>query len=453
MNSHPERKFSENVKAFRINSSVYAASRIRNSPLFFTRILWFLILVACLIGSICKIWDFYYLYQQYPVVVDLHVDHMRTLQFPAVTICNLNRIKNSKTPYSKPIKIVPQSFKPPGTSLVLSERNSLVSCTQDPNGTNSSKRNPFNDLEFLKKHYEMDKNEISKLGHSLSDMLEECSFNGKSCSAIQFTHFVSFRFGNCFTFNQKTQGKEPVQISNVGVGSGLILKLNLEIDRYIRISHTEGAIITIHSPEEIPNPEEDGLIASPKYETLISLRQTVVNRLPDPYKDQCLDYKAKKKEFVNRNECIRTCIQDHNFAKCGCTEPTLKIRKNLKVCNLKNMTEICCLDNALYDLTQHEPVCDCPLPCSSVYYKEKVSRALLNKKYFGKISDMKLNIFYESLERNMYEYRPKYNLSELLSYLGNIFGLWLGLSLVVVFELFEALLSCIKFIRTFEYPV
>ncbi|GFV60924.1 acid-sensing ion channel 3 [Trichonephila clavipes] len=113
------------------------------------------------------------------------------------------------------------------------------------------------------------------------------------------------------------QGKESVQVSNVGVESGLILKLNLDIVPYAQISHTEGGIITINSPEEIPNPEEDGFIASPKYETLISLRQTVVYRLPAPYKNQCLDYKAKKKGFVNRNECIRKCVQVNNFAKCG----------------------------------------------------------------------------------------------------------------------------------------
>ncbi|GFT13863.1 acid-sensing ion channel 1C [Nephila pilipes] len=424
-----------------INSSVYVASRISNSPIFLIRLFWFLILIACLICSTYRILEFYYLYQQYPIVLSLHVDHKYNLQFPAITICNLNRRKTVKIPVSPggpPIEI----NLPIGTPLLLSERSSLISCKKRENSKSDHKRRNFKKLEFLKRHYGMDKTQISKLGHNISDMLEECSMNGKSCSALHLNQFVSFRFGNCFTFNKKIQGKEPESISEVGAGSGLILKLNLETDKYASITHTKGAVITIHNPEEIPNPEENGFIVSPGYETSISLRQSVVHRLPAPYKDRCLNYQTKAKEYANKNECIRSCIQNHNFAKCSCIDPTLVVRKNKKVCNLMNVTEICCLDEVLKYLTYNEPVCDCPLPCNSVHYNEKVSRALLPRTHPVKTSAMKLNVFFASLERYVYEYRPKYNFPEFLSYLGNMLGLWLGLSLVAVFELFEKLLIC-----------
>ncbi|GFT99640.1 acid-sensing ion channel 1, partial [Nephila pilipes] len=241
-------------------------------------------------------------------------------------------------------------------------------------------------------------------------------------------------------------GKEPEPILEVGAGSGLILKLNLETDKYASITHTKGAIITIHNPEEIPNPEENGFIVSPGYETSISLRQTVVRRLPAPYKDRCLNYKSKANEYSNKNECIRSCVQDHNFEKCRCIDPTLVIKRNKKICNLKNMTKICCLDEVLKYLTYNGPVCDCPLPCNSVHYNEKVSKALLPRTHPGKTSSMKLNVFYSSLERQVYEYRPKFDFPEFLSYLANMLGLWLGLSLVAVFELFEKLLICAKYL-------
>ncbi|GFT36817.1 acid-sensing ion channel 1 [Nephila pilipes] len=428
-----------------INSSVYVVSRISNSKFFLTRLFWFIILITCLICFTYRIQEFYHLYHQYPVVVSLRLDHKYNLHFPAITICNLNRRKTVKIPEGpggSPIEI----NLPIGTPLLLSERSSLISCKKRENGTSDRERGNFKKLEFLETHYTMDKKEISKHGHNIPDMLKECSMNGKSCSALHLNQFVSFRFGNCFTFNKKRQEMESEQISEVGAGSGLNLRLNLEIDKYASITHTMGAVITIHNPEEIPNPEENGFIVSPGYEISISLKQTVVRRFPAPYKDRCLNYKRKANEYANKNECIRSCIQGHNFAKCSCIDPTLVVRKNEKLCNLMNVTEICCLDEVLKYLTYNGPVCDCPLPCNSVHYNEKVSKALLPRTHPGKTSSMKLNVFYSSLERQVYEYRPKFDFPEFLSYLGNILGLWLGLSLVAVFELFENVLLCAKYI-------
>ncbi|GFS91370.1 acid-sensing ion channel 1 [Nephila pilipes] len=115
------------------------------------------------------------------------------------------------------------------------------------------------------------------------------------------------------------------------------------------------------------------------------------------------------------------------------------------------MTVICCLDEVLKYLTYNGPVCDCPLPCNSVHYNEKVSKAPLTRINPGKTSALKLNVFYVSLERHVYEYRPKYDFSEFLNYLGNMLGLWLGLSLVAVFELFENVLLCAKYLAKSEF--
>ncbi|GFS91365.1 acid-sensing ion channel 4, partial [Nephila pilipes] len=173
-----------------INSSVYVATRISNSPQFLIKLLWLLILITCLICSTYRIQEFYYLYQQYPAVVSLRLDQKYNLQFPAVTVCNLNR-RNIAKRYLVPLK--PHGPKsqtlPIGTPILLTERSSLISCQKIVNGTNDRESR----IGFLKRHYAMDKNEISKLGHNISEMLEECSMNRKSCSALHLNQFVSFR--------------------------------------------------------------------------------------------------------------------------------------------------------------------------------------------------------------------------------------------------------------------
>ncbi|GFQ98973.1 acid-sensing ion channel 5 [Trichonephila clavata] len=425
------------------NSSVYAVSRMCNSQFSFIKILWLLLFIASFIGSSYRIKEFFSLYQQYPAVVSLRVDHKKRMEFPAISVCNLNRRKDLTNCAVSNFGRLPDL----GTPLVLSESRNLISCAKYRSNVLLHDRRRLKELEFLNQHYGMNKTSIKMLGHRISNLLQKCSFDGKYCRKDYLSEFVSFRYGNCFTFNKKIDGRKPLKISSTGVRSALTLLLNLEVCSYQNSTDMIGAIITVHTPDEIPNPEKDGFIVSPGFEVSISLKQTVIHRLRAPYRDRCMDYKAQAKKFLSKNECIRSCMQDHSFAKCNCINPTLAVKSNLKTCNFKNISEICCLDDVLNDLTQHGPVCDCPLPCRSVYFNKKLSRAILNEKYAIRKSVVRLNIFYESFEKHVYEYSPKFDVSKVLSYLGNILGLWVGLSMIAVFEVLEKLVFLYKYIK------
>ncbi|GFS81299.1 uncharacterized protein NPIL_423751 [Nephila pilipes] len=95
------------------------------------------------------------------------------------------------------------------------------------------------------------------------------------------------------------------------------------------------------------------------------------------------------------------------------------------------------------------PICDCPQPCRSTSYNEILSRAIwpskayilkdpFNFQYFRK-GGVRLNIFYSSLERTVYKQKAKFEGFELLSFLGCELGLWLGLSLLGMFDVMERL--------------
>ncbi|GBN15065.1 Degenerin mec-10 [Araneus ventricosus] len=376
---------------------------------------------------------------------------MENLEFPAVTVCNLNRIQPDNN------GIHPETIGLIATPLLMSELISFHGCKMLQNGTNF--QNKINGLasNFMKQY-----DTLNELRQEPSQFIDECSFNGKKCSLDYIKPLTHLRFGNCVTFNSRVTNAEPWRTSETGVKSGLILEIRLITDK--GFSQTKGAKIVVHNTNDEPDPEESGYVISPGYETSISLRQTVFRRLPAPYKDNCIDYKSQNKLFIrSKNQCIRSCIQEQNIANCGCIDLTLENLKKIKPCDIMNETQSCCLNEVLLKMANHGTKCNCPLPCFSATYHEKLSRtrlisSALNTSIMFTTSilrdtiyqleayeqKVRINIFYSELERYVYEQQPKWTELQLLSYLGNELGVWLGLSLVIIFELFEKVLIILK---------
>ncbi|GIX77034.1 FMRFamide-activated amiloride-sensitive sodium channel [Caerostris extrusa] len=62
------------------------------------KITWIAILTGAWIGCCYQIYGFLDQYFKYPVIVDLLMEQLETITFPAVTICNLNRMKSEYEP-------------------------------------------------------------------------------------------------------------------------------------------------------------------------------------------------------------------------------------------------------------------------------------------------------------------------------------------------------------------
>ncbi|GFU35684.1 acid-sensing ion channel 3 [Nephila pilipes] len=124
-----------------------------------------------------------------------------------------------------------------------------------------------------------------------------------------------------------------------------------------------GARVVIHHPNETSSPGDQGFNANPCTEISVSLRQSIMYRLPTPFRDHCVDYKRRQGSSVsNQKDCVRTCIQKENFAKCNCIDQTLSVMTNSTHCSFTNHTQMCCLDDVLETLSNYGPFCDCPQP-------------------------------------------------------------------------------------------
>ncbi|GFX50820.1 degenerin mec-10 [Trichonephila clavipes] len=364
----------------------------------------------------------------------LEKEEAESITFPAVSVCNFNRIRVDNGPDGNS-----KNKRPPiGAPLLISEGRHLFRCSNDAQSSKrSSSKRKKDKQRFLTKFYKMDKKTRFKNGHHPSNFVSNCFFNRKICPGNFTTHFQNLRYGNCVIFNKQTQEIDPLSVSRIGPWSGLVLDLYLDTSFYSSTTETLDARVVIHDPEETPSPEEHGFNVDPSNEVSVSLRQSVMYRLPAPFREKCFDYKTHQGSSVkNQKDCVKTCIQIENFAKFGCTDThkTLNVISNLTQCSLTNQTQMCCLNDVLDEMSSFGPTCDCPLPCRSVSYNELLSKAKWpSNAYIWKKSlslqgirkdRVRLNIFYSSLERTVYKQKAKFEDFELLSFLGCELGLW-----------------------------
>ncbi|GFT51836.1 acid-sensing ion channel 1B [Nephila pilipes] len=410
------------------------------------KLFWSLLLVIGLIGSAYKSYKFINFYFLYPIVFTLEKVEEENLTFPPVSICNFNRIKLECIDSGELNSINEEPVT--GTPLLLSERIHLFQCGNIQSSKRSKREKDRQRL--LTNFYEMDEETRRLNGHEPFEFIKSCFFNRKICPENLTTSFENLRYGNCVTFNKKTREMKPLYVSHIGPDSGLVLDLYLETSFYSPATESFGARVVIHDPNETPSPEEQGFNVGPGYEISVSLRQSIMYRLPTPFRDHCVDYEKRQGSSVrSQKDCVWTCIQTENFDKCGCIDQTLSVMNNLKHCNLTNQTQMCCLNDVLEKMSNSGPICDCPQPCRSISYNEILSRAIWPSKAsilkesstFQYLRDdkIRLNIFYSSLERTVYKQKAKFKGFELLSFLGCELGLWLGLSLLGMFDIFEKL--------------
>ncbi|GFY37026.1 acid-sensing ion channel 1 [Trichonephila inaurata madagascariensis] len=447
------------------NSSIFAVSQIDRSEKLYAKLLWMLTLSLTLVGCCYYIYRFMDLYFTYPIKVTLNIEVQSSVNFPSVTVCNMNRMKSKYEPclasdadFRKCSTGREHQFGS-GFTFKLPERRNFQSCYSQLNGKRQKDADNF--TEFFEKYSELKQVKRRFYGHQLKDLIQSCSFRGKPYDKDQFSYFFNARYGNCFTFNScdddSYDPKEELAVTSTGRESGLELILNVEHEQYLPISHTIGGRIVIHNSLN-PDPEGSGISIIPGYETDILLQQTSILRLPAPYKDECVFYNDDS-SIKNQAACIESCLQDYNLVKCGCIEPEFQDLEynDLKKCDMKSSTDMCCLDGVLNYLAIHGTNCSCPLPCVTEKFTEHTTMAtwpsgayffrggsnVTNKDWDSlksyRASHAKINIFFTTLEKIVYEQKPCFHESELLSHLGGELGLWLGLSIVAVFELLEVL--------------
>ena len=116
--------------------------------------------------------------------------------------------------------------------------------------------------------------------HRIEEMLlptpifDSCDINGTPCGSMNFTSFISFIFGQCYTFNSG-QGHHPIiNATMAGQLNGLKLLLHIEKDSYLdnAVNPFAGLTVLVHDQQTCPFMEQFGFAVRPGVRTLCAIK-------------------------------------------------------------------------------------------------------------------------------------------------------------------------------------
>ncbi len=439
--------FIKTAKELLSDSSFHGIPRIIKTRTVIMKVVWsFLTLVAvcfCVNGIMNTTFDYlsFKTISAFETIVEL------PSLFPAITVCNLNPFQ---TLY--------------GANLV----KTLMQFTEGKN---------FNDLEkrliIMRFSHSMNYSAKRSLSLNLKDTLVTCRFNSKDCTWTDFEWYFDFFYGNCYRFNNDKN--KPKTISQTGNAFGLHLELfvpNSELNPdFIPKS---GYQIMIKNQSDSSSINE-GYEVAPGFETNFEISRHFSYKLSRPYSD-CLkeseSFDSKfYREIINLNksyqqsDCFFLCLNQLASQSCNSLiNSSLNFNTNLSYNTDLLAFSKCYFNYSTYWLNNNfQAMCSqfCPIECSRQAYSVATSFSKfpmlkyaadkmnnLNARFGGydflKNSNfLAVNIYYKDLTYSIIREEPKTGIFDLISNIGGLLGLFVGMSLLSLGEILEILFEMI----------
>ena len=294
-------------------------------------------------------------------------------KFPDVTICNLNGVSSSNLEFA-------------------ALRNQEVKYFLDMNDKNLSLN--WNDLFWALGDHAVD------VGHSMSDFIIRCRFQGQSCNMTDdFVLFQFSRFFNCYTFKV---GRSVQKTITQGIAAGLSLTLflepvNLNIvktynDKHVVVDNIDGARVALTPPNALAAVGVMGYDILPGHATSIGFDITEHERLSEPY-STCRGVDSMPLEgnlTYSFTECKNNCIHKLITEKCGCFPTRYVVRKNYTLSNFSscahgifvdpsNASDMLHCQNSILKSIEtrldYAKDCNCYAPCEGTKYSVTISQS------------------------------------------------------------------------------
>ncbi|XP_028411227.1 acid-sensing ion channel 4-A-like isoform X2 [Dendronephthya gigantea] len=304
-------------------------------------------------------------------------------------------------------------------------------------------------------------------GHQLDDLVTKCTWRGYDCmKSSNYTDWWvqnwHYKYGNCYTFNggvnQNGEAMRTLSTSKPGPSQGLSLRLNIQQEEYLKyVSDEAGVRVILHDQGMMPFPYLEGFSVGPGTATSVGIQKTVISRV-DRFKNHtCWELDELDEENIYRKfykitkytqqTCHNSCVGKTQLKECGCAEYSYP--SNTSACDVYNATTQQCLWDIQKRFNRDKLPCmdECRLPCREEVIEKTISmsqwpstayQATYEKKMsFSSESYLLLNIFYNALNYQRIEENFVYDEINLLADIGGQLGLWIGVSVITVFELIE----------------
>ncbi|XP_077989317.1 epithelial sodium channel subunit beta-like [Glandiceps talaboti] len=415
-----------------------------------------------------------FIQKYYEFQVDYRIaESYKKLMFPAVTVCNINPIRQSM------LNEVGSELDELGFFNIENNTTPESDLKQDVYVEESVAHQPLRDYdpEFkqrarLKRTMNRLTSEVRvRLGHQKTDFIQECTFDGRMCSESDFVHVLNGKYGNCFSFNTGHNNTNMMRATSPGASHGLQLTLFIEENEYLLgVTESTGAVVFAHPHSVVPFPEEQGIEVPPGFMSALGVQMKQMNRLGGMY-GECTNGDDIDIWYdgygYSAEACVNTCYQRSLIGECDCFDATKPNKyESLPVCdNSTNGLECQAAFKKKFietNIVGCEP--RCPQPCldetystmlsmskwpSDTYYDEVLTR--LSRRSF-KIDEkdsaeatrrnlIRLKVYYTDFNFESITERPALDGVALLSNLGGLMGLYIGASVISLFEFIEFLVA------------
>jgi len=447
-----KRTIKENIKSIIEDSTIHGSPRVLKSNSWISKIVW--TIFFCLSSSCCVylIISATLSFLQYSVVTSIETITEIPANFPAITICNLNKLQTNN-------------------SLSIAKKYA-----------NTPYPNIFTNF-FLMNELSSSNDSFQKsLHYPLNESLISCTINTMSCSSADFVWNFNPIYGNCYSFNTgfKNSGDsvDLIQISKAGNVNGLKLELFIRnpynIPNFIQSS---GYHVIVHN-RTYKISFFDGYDISAGVETNLAISRLYETNKPKPY-SECIDLKSIESfdsnlyrvmfglnQTYRQINCFDLCFQQLLINTCQCYTNTFNKLNGTNPC--LQLSQIKCSLLAWYtfhsNISRNCVQC-CPLECFSINYQITTSftnypiynyasnslmtNPIITSKFQNetltydliKESVLSLNVYYDKLAYTQISKDAKLESVDLASNIGGLLGLFLGMSFLSFAEFIEMIIE------------
>ncbi|KAF2363774.1 Epithelial sodium channel [Trinorchestia longiramus] len=340
-----------------------------------------------------------------------------------------------------------------------------------------------NDISDILWHFNPSFDVLKNVSREDFEFIEICSIDGTHCDHREFFEYMTNDLGVCYTFNSphviNKQTKNmtiddrrkkftPRSSYSTGPLTGLRLTLNLHTSKQVSmLSSDVGLRVVLHEPWVAPFPDTQGFNLAPGMSHSVAISRTVIDRIGEPH-GKCTSDNTYMFDY-SEAMCLELCHETEYMRLCGCynregvTINTLLSKPefqnvNYTRCNTISTSGALCVA-AVYALLNNDSFdCGCHPSCHEVRYDAQVSATNGNKEFLKVVQNVKgvamgsdlcgeedsvvrVHFYLKSNEYEEIKESAAYTGNTLISNMGGNLGLFLGMSLLSIFEVLDYLVD------------
>lgn len=464
------------------------------------KIFWIISIIICFAGCAVTIFEIYKKWESNPVLVTLAEKAIPVSQipFPAITICPMTKLDKkiiNFTEYSKLLR-KNQTDKLTESQLISFEAAIQICNVETPNfkfkkiGSELRGGDIVSEVENISV-----KLTDTMLSCSWRGFPEECNelfteiiteegfcftFNMLDLSELikqdNLTEDFKYYNNNITSTNWTLQDGFATRLKHtyprrvLGSGERGGLEVILGIDKsnidYVCSMGIQGFKVILHTPGEIPSVRKQYFRVSPNQMTNINVKPNMITTSStlkgySPLRRQCYFDGERELQFYKvytQSNCEMECIANYTLRKCGCVKFSMPRYNSTEICSLADFDCHEQVEDDLFedmndnlDSTDNRSTnenCNCLPACTSIQYDVESSQIEFNsqkvlqfieKKESDKVQNYTftiLAIYFKEAQFINSKRSELYGWRDFVANCGGILGLFLGMSLVSIVEIF-----------------